>query len=85
MDQSVPPPGVVGELLFAAAVVEVLIGALVEAFPHRRQPRVIVVREGVVRPVVPVPGRRVWHPQAARVGVPQLGGAQRDDVARGGL
>ena len=85
VDQSVAPPGVVGGLLFAAAVKEVLIGALVEAFPHRRQPRVVVVGEGVVRPVVPVPRSRVWHRQAARVVVPQLGGAQLDDVARGGL
>ena len=35
VDQSVAPPRVVGGLLFAAAVVEVLISALVEAFPHR--------------------------------------------------
>ena len=31
-----------------------LFGALVEALPHRRQPRVVIVREGVVRPVVHV-------------------------------
>ena len=85
VDQSVVPPGSVGGLLFAAAVVEVLIGALVEAFPHRRRPRVVVVGEGVVRPVVPVPRRSVWDPQAARVALPQLGGAQLDNVARGGL
>ena len=85
VDQSVAPPGMVGGPLFAAAVVEVLIGAVVEAFPHRCQPRVVVVGEGVVRPVVPVPRRRVWHRQAARVAVPQLGGAQRDDGPRGGL
>ena len=80
VDQSVAPPGVVGGLLLAAAVVGMCIGALVEAFPHRCRPRVVVVGEGVVRPVVPMPGRRVWHRQAARVAVPQLG-----DVARGGL
>ena len=83
--QSVAPPGVVGGIPCAAAVVDVLISALVEAFPHRCRPRVVVGREGVVRPVLPVPGRRVWHRQAARVAVPQLGGAQWDDVARGGL
>ena len=44
-----------------------------------------VIGEGLVRPVVPVPGRRVWHRQAARVAVLQLGDAQRDDVPRGGL
>ena len=75
VDQSVAPTGVVGGLLFAAAVVEVLIGALVEAFPHHRRPRDVVVGEGVVRPVVPMQRRRVWHRQAARVAVPQLGGA----------
>ena len=85
VDQSVAPPGVVAGLLLAAAVVEVFIGALIEAFPHRRWPRVVVVGEVVVRPVVPMPRRRVWHPQAARVAVLQLGGAQRDDVAQGGL
>ena len=69
VDQSVAPPGVVGGLLLAAAVVEVFIGALVEAFPHRRRPRVVVVGEGVVWPVVPVPRRRVRHRQAARVAV----------------
>ena len=55
VEQSVAPPGVVGGLLFAAAVVEVLISVLVEAFPHRRRRRVVVVGEGVVRPVVSVP------------------------------
>ena len=35
--------------------------------------------------MVPMPRRRVLHRQAARVAVPQLGGAQRDDVARGRL
>ena len=69
VDQSVAPPGVVGGLLLAAAVVEVFIGALVEAFPHRRRPRVVVVGEGVVWPVVPVPRRRARHRQAARVAV----------------
>ena len=78
-------PWGVGGLLFAAAVVEVLIGARVEAFPHRCWPRVVVVGEGVVRRVVPLPWRRVWHRQAARVAVRQLCGEQRDNVARGGL
>ena len=85
VDQSVAPPGVVGGLLLAAAIVKVFIGALVEAFPHRRQPPVVVVGEGVVRPVVPMPRHRVWHRQAAHVAVLQLGDAQRDDVARWGL
>ena len=58
-------------------------GALIEALPHRCWPRVAIVGEGVVRPVVPMPQRCVWHRQAARVAVPQPGGAQRDDVARG--
>ena len=84
VDQSFAPPRVVGGPLLAAAVVEVFIDALVEAFPHRCRPRVVVVGEGVVSPVVPMPRRRVWHRQVARVAVPQLGGAQRDDVARGG-
>ena len=47
VDQGVAPPGLVGGLLLAAAIVEVFIGALVEAFPHRRRPRVVVVGEGV--------------------------------------
>ena len=81
-DQGVAPPGVVGGLLLAAAIVEVFIGALVEAFPHRRRPRVVVVGKGVAWPVVPMPRRRVRHRQAARVAVSQLDGAQRDDVAR---
>ena len=85
VDQGVAPPGVVGGLLLTAAIVEVFIGALVEAFPHRRRPRVVVVGEGVAWPVVPMPRRRVRHRQAARVAVPQLGGAQRDDVAWRGL
>ena len=85
VDQGVAPPGLVRGPLFAAAVVWVLIGALVEALAHRCWPPVVVVGKGVVRPVVPVPWRRVWHRQAARVAVPQLGGAQRDEVARGGL
>ena len=85
MDQGIALPGVVGGPLFATAVVEVFIGALVEALPHRCWPWVVVVGEGVLRPVVPVPLRHVSHRQAARVAVPQLGGAQRDDVARGGL
>ena len=72
VDPSVVAPGVVAGLLFAAAVVEVLIGALVEAFPHRRWPRVVVVREGVARPVVPVPGRRVRQRQAAHVAMRSL-------------
>ena len=70
MDQGVAPPSVVGGLLFAAAVVEVLIGALVEAFPYRCGPRLVVVGDGVVRPVVPVPRRPVWNREAARVAVP---------------
>ena len=85
VDQGVAPPGVVGGPLFAAAVVEVLIGALVEALPNDCWPGVVVVGEGQVRPVVPVPWRLMWHSQAARVAVPHLGGAQRNDVARGGL
>ena len=83
VDQSVAPPGAVGGLILAAAVVEVFIGALLEAFPHCCQPRVVFVGKGLVQPVVPMPRRRVWHRQAARVVVPQLGGAQRDDVAWG--
>ena len=85
VDQSVAPPGVVGGLLLAAAIVDVFIGALVEALPHRRRPRVVVVGEGVVWPVRPMPQRRVRHRQAARVAVSYLGGAQHDDVARWGL
>ena len=85
VDQGIAPPWVVGGLLFAAAVVDLLIGVLFEAFPHGWWPPVVVVGEEVVRPVVPVPRRRVWHRQAAHVAVPQLGGAQRDDVAWGGL
>ena len=65
VDQSVAPPGVVGGLLLTAAIVEVFIAALVEAFPHRRRPRVVVVGEGVARPVVPMPRRCVRHCQAA--------------------
>ena len=51
VDQGVVPPWVVGGLLLTAAIVEVFIGALVEAFLHRRRPRVVVVRErgGVAR------------------------------------
>ena len=66
VNQSVAPPGVVGGLLLAAAIVEVFIGALAEAFPHRTCRR---CRKGVVRPVVPMPQRRVRHRQAARVAV----------------
>ena len=69
VDQGVAPPGVVGGLLLAAATVEVFIGALVEAFPQSRRPRVVVVGEGVVRPGVPMPRRCVRHRQAARVAV----------------
>ena len=58
------------------------ISALVEALPHRRRPRVVVVGEGVAWPPVPMPRRCVRHREAARVAVSQLGGAQRDDVAR---
>ena len=75
VDQGVPPPGVVSGPLPATAVVEVLVGALFEALPYRRRPRVVVVREGVVRAVVPVPGRRVRHSQATCVTVSQLGGS----------
>ena len=75
----------VGGPLFATAVVEVLIGALVEALSHRCWLWVVVVQRGVVRPMVPVPKRPVWHRQAARVAMPQLGGTQRDDIAAGGL
>ena len=82
VDQSVAPPGVVGGLLLAATIVQVFIGALVEAFPHRRRSRVVVVGEGVVRPAVSMPRCCVWHRQAARVAVSLLGGAQRDDAAR---
>ena len=76
------PPEVVGGPLFATAVVEVFINVLIEALPHRCWPLVVVVREGVRWPVVPVPWRRVWQRQAARVAVPQLGGAHRNDLAR---
>ena len=65
VDKSVAPAGVVGGLL----LLEVFIGALVQGFPHRRRPRVVVVGEGVVWPVVPMPRRRVRHRQAARVAV----------------
>ena len=57
--QGVAPPGVVGGLLLAAAIVEVLVGALVEASPHRRRLRVVIVGEGVVWPVVP-PYVLIW-------------------------
>ena len=69
VDQSVAPPGVVGGLLLAAAIVKVFIGALFEAFPHRRRPRVVVVGERGCAPVVPMPRRCVQHRQAARVAV----------------
>ena len=69
VDQGVAQPKVVGELLLAAAVVEVLVGALVEALPQSRLPRVDVVQDGVMRAMVPVPGRRIWYRQAARVSV----------------
>ena len=68
-DQSVAAPVVAGGLLLAAAIVEVFIGALVEAFPPCRRPRVVIVWEGVVWPVVPMPRRPVRHRQAARVAV----------------
>ena len=55
-DRGVAQSGVVSGPLLATAVVEVLVGALVEALPHNRWPWVVVVAEGVVRPVVPVPG-----------------------------
>ena len=85
VDQGVAPLGVVGGPLFATAVVEVLIGALVEGLPHHCWPWVVIFRKGMVRPVVPVPGRRVWHRQAARVAVPQFDGTQCDENPRGGL
>ena len=85
VDQGVAPPGVIGGLLLAAAIVEVFFGPLVEAFPHRRWPRVVIVVEVVVLPVVPMPRRRVPHRQAASVAVSQPDGAQRDDVAWWGL
>ena len=61
VEQGVAPPGVVGGLLLAAAVVEVLVGALVEAVPHGRWPPVVVFRKGVVRALVSVPGRRIRY------------------------
>ena len=79
VDQGVAPPGVVGGLLLAAAIVEVFIGAFSEAFPHRRRPQVVAVGEWLAWPVVPIQRRRVWHGQAARVAVSQLDGVQRDD------
>ena len=85
VDQGVAPPGVVGGLLLTAAIVEVFIGALVEGFSHRCRPRVVVVGKGVAWPVVPMPRHCVRHHQGALVAVSQLGGAQRDDVARRGL
>ena len=69
VDQSVAPPGVVAGLLLTAAILKVFIGALVEALLHRRRSRVAVVGKAVVRPVVPMPRRRVRHRQAARVTV----------------
>ena len=59
--QDLPPFRVVGGPLLATAVVDVLIVVLVEAPPLRCWPWVVVVWKGVVRPVVPVPGRRVWR------------------------
>ena len=85
VDQAIVPSGVLGWPLFGTAVVELLIGVLVQALPHRCLPWVVVVRKGVVGPVVFLTGRRVWHRQAARVAVPQLGDTQRDDIVRGGL
>ena len=69
VDKGVAPPGVIGGLPLAAAIVEVLIGAFVEAFPHRRRPRVVVVGDWVAWPVVFTPRRCVRHRQAARVAV----------------
>ena len=85
VDHGVAPLGVAGGLLPAAAIVQVFIRALVEAFPHRRWPRVVAVGEGLVRPVVPMPRCRVWQRQAARVAVLYLGSAQRDESAWWGL
>ena len=56
VDQSVAPPGVVGGLLLAAAIMKVFIGAQVEVVPHRRQPRVVVVGEGWCGPWCPCHG-----------------------------
>ena len=83
--QGVAPPGVVGGRFPVTAVVKVLIGALVEAFPHLRRRRDVVVREGVVRAVVPIPWRRVRHCHATCVAVSHVWGTQRDDMAWGGL
>ena len=72
VDHGVAPPGVVAGPLFATAVVEMFVSALVEALRHRCWPWIVVVGEGVVRPVVPVLWHRVWHRQAVRVVVPQF-------------
>ena len=61
VDQSVAPPGMVGGLMLTAAIVQVFISTLVAAVLHCREPRVIVVGEGVVQPVVPMPRCRVRH------------------------
>ena len=84
VDQGVAPPVVVGGLLLVVAIVEVFIGALIEAFPQRRRPRVVVVGEGVPWPVVPMPRRCVGHRQAARVTRSQPGGARSVTMLPGG-
>ena len=56
VDQGVAPPGMVGGLLLAAAIVEVFIGALVEAFPHCRRPRLSLSGKGWLRPWCPCHG-----------------------------
>ena len=68
-------PALVGGPLLVTAVVEVHVGALVEALPDRHRPPIVIVWEGVVQAVVPVPGPLVGHCQATCVAVSQLGRA----------
>ena len=56
VDQGVVLPGVVGAPLFPTAVVEVCIGALVEALPYRCSPLVVIVGEGCCSPWCPCNG-----------------------------
>ena len=63
--QGLAPPSLVRGSLFSPAVVEVLFGA--QTLPHRHWPRVIIFQEGVMPPVLPVPGRSVRHRKAAFV------------------
>ena len=63
------PRVVLGSFL-SAEVVEALLCALFETLSRRSRPRVIVVREGVVWSVVPVPERRIRHRESAHVPVP---------------